>query len=171
MSPVPPALQADSFPLSHQESPEKCPYKRDFRELPVPSIMWGHSKGMAIYEAGHGFSPDTESAGTLILEFPTSRTVKNKLMLLKLPTLLDFCYSNQTKTRTLMEKLMKLKSTLLLLSRFSCVWVCVTPQTAAHQAPLSLGFSRQEHCSGFPFPSPMHESEKWKWSRSVGSDS
>ena len=33
-------------------------------------------------------------------------------------------------------------------------------QTAAHQAPLSLGFSRQEHWSGLPFPSPMHESEK-----------
>ena len=28
----------------------------------------------------------------------------------------------------------------------------------------SLGFSRQEHWSGLPFPSPMHESEKWKWS-------
>ena len=38
---------------------------------------------------------------------------------------------------------------------------------AAHQAPLSLGFSRQEHWSGLPFPSPMHESEKWKWSHSV----
>ena len=34
---------------------------------------------------------------------------------------------------------------------------------AAHQAPLSLGFSRQEHWSGLPFPSPMHASEKWKW--------
>ena len=30
---------------------------------------------------------------------------------------------------------------------------------AAHQAPLSLGFSRQEHWSGLPFPSPMLESE------------
>ena len=38
---------------------------------------------------------------------------------------------------------------------------------AAHQAPLSLGFSRQEHWSGLPLPSPMHESEKWKWSHSV----
>ena len=27
-----------------------------------------------------------------------------------------------------------------------------------------LGFSRQEHWSGLPFPSPMLESEKWKWS-------
>ena len=42
---------------------------------------------------------------------------------------------------------------------------------AAHQAPLSLGSSRQEHWSGLPFPSTMHESEKWKWSRSVVSDS
>ena len=49
---------------------------------------------------------------------------------------------------------------LLLLSRFSRVRLCATPQTAAHQAPPSLGFSRQEHWSGVPFPSPMHESEK-----------
>ena len=41
---------------------------------------------------------------------------------------------------------------------------------AAYQVPPSLGFSRQEHWSGLPFPSPMHESEKWKWSRSVMSD-
>ena len=38
---------------------------------------------------------------------------------------------------------------------------------AAHQALPSLGFSRKEHWSGLPFPSPMHESEKWKWSCSV----
>ena len=55
----------------------------------------------------------------------------------------------------------------LLLSRFSCVRLCVTPKTTAHQAPPSLGFSRQEHWSGLPFPSPMYESEKWKWSLSV----
>ena len=42
---------------------------------------------------------------------------------------------------------------------------------AAHPAPPSLGFSRQEHWSGLPFPSPMHESEKWKCSCSVVSDS
>ena len=49
---------------------------------------------------------------------------------------------------------------LLLLSRFSRVRLCATPQMAAHQAPPSLGFSRQEHWSGLPFPSPMRESEK-----------
>ena len=51
---------------------------------------------------------------------------------------------------------------LLLLSRFSRVRLCATPEMAAHQAPLSLGFSRQEHWSGLPFPSPVHESEKGK---------
>ena len=48
---------------------------------------------------------------------------------------------------------------LLLLSHFSRVRLCGTPQTAAHHAPPSLGFSRQEHWSGLPFPSPVHESE------------
>ena len=60
---------------------------------------------------------------------------------------------------------------LLALNRFSRLRLCATPQTAAHQAPPSLGFSRQEHWSGLPFPSPIHESEKWKWSRSVVSNS
>ena len=55
-----------------------------------------------------------------------------------------------------------------LLSLFSRVQLCATPWTAAYQAPPPMGFSRQEYWSGVPFPSPMHESEKWKWSRSVG---
>ena len=58
----------------------------------------------------------------------------------------------------------------LLLSRFSRVRLCATPKMAAHQAPPSLGFSRQEHWSGLPFPSPMHEREKWKGSRLVVSN-
>ena len=44
-----------------------------------------------------------------------------------------------------------------LLSR---VWLLATPWTEAYQAPPSLGFPRQ-YWSGLPFPSPMHESEKW----------
>ena len=105
-----------------------------------------------------------------------------------------------------------------MLGRFSRVRLCATLWTAAHQAPLSTGFSRQEYWTGLPFPSPkeanaatakslqscptlcnpidgsppgsaisgilqartlkwvpfpssMHESEKWKWIRSVMSDS
>ena len=60
---------------------------------------------------------------------------------------------------------------LLLLSLFSRVRLCATPEMAAHEAPLSLGFSRQEHWSGLSFPSPVPEREKWKWSCSVVSDS
>ena len=45
---------------------------------------------------------------------------------------------------------------MLLLSHFSHVRLCATPQTAAHQAPLSLGFSKQKYWSGLPFLSTMH---------------
>ena len=41
-----------------------------------------------------------------------------------------------------------------MLSRCSRVRLCATPWTAAHRAPLSTGFSRQEYWSGLPFPSP-----------------
>ena len=51
---------------------------------------------------------------------------------------------------------------LLLLSRFSRVRLCATPETAAHQAPLSLGFSRQERWSGLPLPSPLKVLGGWK---------
>ena len=45
---------------------------------------------------------------------------------------------------------------LLLPSHCSRVRLSATQQTAAHQAPPSLGFSRQERWSGLPFPSPVH---------------
>ena len=51
---------------------------------------------------------------------------------------------------------------LLLLSPFSRVRLSATP---------ALGVSRQGQWSGLPFPSPMHKSEKWKWSHSVMSES
>ena len=41
-----------------------------------------------------------------------------------------------------------------LLCTLSCVRLFVTPWTVAHQAPLSMGFSRQEYWSGLPFPIP-----------------
>ena len=49
---------------------------------------------------------------------------------------------------------------LLLLSRFSRVRLLATPWTAASQAPPSMGFSRQEHWSGVPLPSPNAEETK-----------
>ena len=41
-----------------------------------------------------------------------------------------------------------------MLSHFSPVPLCVTPWTIDHQAPLSMGFSRQEYWSGLPCPPP-----------------
>ena len=42
----------------------------------------------------------------------------------------------------------------LKLKPLSCVRLFVIPLTVAYQAPPSMGFSRQECCSGLPFPSP-----------------
>ena len=47
-----------------------------------------------------------------------------------------------------------------MLRHFSHVPLLATSWTLAHEAPLSLGFSRQEHWSGLPFPSPMENSMK-----------
>ena len=49
---------------------------------------------------------------------------------------------------------------LLLLSCFSRVRLCATPETAAQQAPPSLGLSRQEHWSGLPFQGSEKSCEK-----------
>ena len=48
-----------------------------------------------------------------------------------------------------------------MLSRFSCVWLFETLWTVARQAPLSLGFSRQEFWSGVPFPPPGDLPTQW----------
>ena len=44
-------------------------------------------------------------------------------------------------------------------------WLFVTPWTVAHQAPLSMGFSRQEYWSGLPFFSPGESSQPRDWTR------
>ena len=51
-------------------------------------------------------------------------------------------------------------TTVLCAQSLSPVRLIATPLSVACQSPLSMGFSRQEHWSGMPFPSPMHESEK-----------
>ena len=50
-------------------------------------------------------------------------------------------------------------------------WYSTAAAAKSLQSCLTLGFSRQEHWSGLPFPPPMHESEKRKWSCSVVPDS
>ena len=51
----------------------------------------------------------------------------------------------------------------------SCPTLC-DPIGSSPPGSAVPGILRQEHWSGLPFPSPMHESEKWKWSRSVVSN-
>ena len=52
----------------------------------------------------------------------------------------------------------------------SCLTLC-DPIDSSPPGSLVPGILEAKHWSGLPFPSPMHESEKWKWSCSVVSDS
>ena len=65
---------------------------------------------------------------------------------------------NLTKLATTSRPLFRAQHILLysacVLSLYSCVRVFVTLWSVAQQAPLSMGFSRQEYWSGLPFPPP-----------------
>ena len=99
-----------------------------------------------------GFSRQEYWSG---LPFPYPEDLPNSGIELRSPTLQADALTSELPGKPFICMLL-----LLLLSHFSRVRLCVTPETAAHQAPRSLGFSRQEHWSGLSFPSPMQESEK-----------
>ena len=59
-----------------------------------------------------------------------------------------FCYSQSTFKQNTTWFICAM------LSCFSCFWLLAISWTVAHQAPLSMGFSREEYWGGFPFPTP-----------------
>ena len=71
---------------------------------------------------------------------------RDRLMSLTFPTLADGFFTTRAN----------IHMCVLMLSRSSCVQLFVTPWTLACQAPLSMGFSRQEYWSGLPCPPPRH---------------
>ena len=110
------------------------PLKRCPGEHHCPLCHVRIHEATGVYEPGSRLSPDIESAYAW---FGTSQlTVRKKSLMFKLPCL----YGGVLL--------------LLLLSRFSDVRLCATPWTAAHQAPSSMGFSRQGYWSGLPLLSP-----------------
>ena len=52
-----------------------------------------------------------------------------------------------------------------MVSHFRCVRLFAFPRTVAHQAPLSMGFSRQEYWSGLPYPPPWGSSRPRDWTQ------
>lgn len=63
------------------------------------SNMWGHGKKKFVCKPGRGSSPETESAGTFILNFSATRTIRNKCLLFKPPRLWYFVIAaHRTKT-------------------------------------------------------------------------
>ena len=106
----------------------------------------------------HGDSPGNNTG--VGLPFPPLGDLPNPGIEPRLPTLQVDSLPSELPGKAHIHTLLLLLLLLLLLCRFSRVQLCVTPEMAAHQASPFLGFSRQEHWSELPFPSPMHESEK-----------
>ena len=65
-----------------------------------------------------------------------------------------YCMSVSHFSNTLLNAARKHNLCLCMLNRFSRVPPFATPWTISLQAPLSMGFSKQEYRSGSPFPSP-----------------
>lgn len=72
--------------------------KKSQRALSL-STMREHNEKMAVYEPGNGFSPKTESAGILILDFLDFRWVRNKFLLFIGPQSVVVCYSSTNELR------------------------------------------------------------------------
>ena len=81
------------------------------------------------------------------------------------PSVIKWSLSNN-----MAAKMRLYRKLLLQLRHYSRAWLCANPIDGSPPGSPVLGFSRQEHWSGLPFPSPMHESEKSKWSCSVVSE-
>ena len=94
-----------------------------------------------------GFSRQEYWSG---LPCPPPGDLRNSGIKLTSPALAGGFFPTSTTWDTLKEILLLL----LLLSHFSRVQLFVTLWNIAHQAPLSMGFSRQQHWSGLPCPPP-----------------
>ena len=66
----------------------------------------------------------------------------------------NLCTTREARTGLPLNQLCHFQAVWLQASHLSCVRLCVMLWTVAHQAPLSVGFSRQEYWSGLPFPPP-----------------
>ena len=108
----------------------------------VRKIPWKRT-----WQPTSGFLPG-ESQGQRSLVGYSPRGRKKSDMTERLP-FLPFTFKGRLKTGICEDGL-----SLLMLSFFSHVRLCEILWTIAHQAPLSLGFSRQEYWSGLPRPSP-----------------
>ena len=118
--------------------------------IPLHPIPLGHPSAPALSTLSHAWNLDWQSVSHMIiyrfqcysLKSSHHRLIPQSPEVCSLHLCLFCCLAYKVIIIIFLNSMLLL---LLLLSHFSCVRLCATPQTAAHQAPPSLGFSRQEH--------------------------
>ena len=138
----PPAMQASGF----NPWVGKIPWRRIWQ--PIPVFLPGESLG-------------TEEPGEL--QSMVSQRVRHNWAT-KHSTVIS-----KTSDQSQLKKILQNTKAAAAKSLQSCPTLCDPIDGSPPGSPVP-GILRQEHWSGLPFPSPMHESQKWKWSRSVMSD-
>ena len=152
---------------------QSCPIRCDSMDCSMPGFPVHHHllelAQIHVHRVGDAIQPSLLCPLLLLPSiFPSIRVFSNEsTVCIRWPKYWNFSfiispsneYSGLISFKIAWFDLLAVQGTLLLLlSRFSRVRVCVTPWTAAHQAPLSTGLSRQEYWSGLPFPSSPRDS-------------
>ena len=125
------------------------PHPKPTSHLPPHPIPLGHPSAPALSTLPHALNLDWWSLSHMIiyrfqcysLKSSHHRLIPQSPEVCSLHLCLFCCLAYKVIIIIFLNSMLLL---LLLLSHFSCVRLCATPQTAAHQAPPSLGFSRQE---------------------------
>ena len=145
--------------------------ERVWRKRNPPTLLVGMSIGTATMETSMEVPLKTKNKATMLLQmalfcsFFMTALMLLLLLLQSCPTLCDpidgsppgFPIPEIFQARTLEWVAISFSSAWKWKGKvksFSCVWLLATPWTATHQAPPSMGFSRQEYWSGVPLPSP-----------------
>ena len=138
----------------------------------LKSLLQHHSSKASIFQHSAFFTvqlshPYMTTGKTIAL---TRWTFVGKAMSLLFNMLSRLVLTFRSLIQFSVDKILKDNAAAAAKSLQSCLTLC-DPIDSSPLGPLSLGFSRKEHWSELPFPSPVHESEKQKWSWSVMSDS
>ena len=167
IKPRPPAMEAWTHPLGHQG----CPFRAFLEARPVLKwqaiVLWAAAGPASVPNRPQEVIPQLRRWRALHVRPGSSTSHASAHLLSPYPTLLLLNHFGRSPPGSPVPGILQARTLEWVAISFSnaCKWkvkvklfshvrLLATPWTAAHQAPPSMGFSRQEYWSGVPLPSP-----------------